>query len=825
MLRFVFVRACLVIGLTATLAACQSAEERAEDHYQNALRLIEEGDFDRATVEFRNVFENDGQHREARQRFAEMLRDTGNVRGAYRQYLRLAEQYPDDAQARIALTQMAIREQNWEEARRHGERAIRLAPEDPAIPVIRLNLSYADAIEDEDESARRQVADEVRALLEDDRENMLLRAIAIDSALRDGELDQALEEVEISLGLNPEDRALHDARLGILAQLERFEEVELQLRNMIGRFPEDTELPGVLLRFFVARGEQDKARDFLGEVAETAEDPERRRDAQTALVQLALQQEGPEAALAQIEGILEGIDDPIQGATFRALRAGIRFDRGERDAAIEEIEAALETELPVEVAGGMKVALARMLMATGNQVGAQALVEEVLAADSSQVEALKMKAAWLIEDDQAREATSLLRAALDSSPEDVEALALTAQAHARNGDRELAREFLALAVEASNSAPEISIRYANLLASEERYLPAEEVLIDALRLAPGNLQLLSSLGELYISMEDWPRAEQVEETLRRQETDAASRIAAGLQASRLAAQGDMDDAVAFLEELASQGGGQDLAAEIAVVRARLASGDTEGAMSYLDGLLSENPENFTLRFVQATVLSALGRSDDAVTSYRALIEERPQVEQLWIGLIRSLYAQGELEEAEAALAEGLEVLPEAMNLLWAQASFRERQGNYEGAIELYEMMYERAPNQPVIANNLASLISTYREDAESLDRAYRIARRLRGSDFAPFQDTYGWIAYRQGDYEEALEHLEPAASVLAQDPLVQFHLGMTYLALERQDEALEQLRRAVELAGPEDERPQFATARTEIERLEAAGQQGTEEDQ
>jgi tetratricopeptide (TPR) repeat protein len=91
------------------------------------------------------------------------------------------------------------------------------------------------------------------------------------------------------------------------------------------------------------------------------------------------------------------------------------------------------------------------------------------------------------------------------------------------------------------------------------------------------------------------------------------------------------------------------------------------------------------------------------------------------------------------------------------------------------------PNQPVVANNLASLISTYRDDEASLERAYTIARRLRGTDVAPFQDTYGWIAYRKGEYQEALEHLEPAAAVLGDDPLVQYHLGMTYLALGQQD--------------------------------------------
>ncbi|MEM9523559.1 MAG: tetratricopeptide repeat protein, partial [Pseudomonadota bacterium] len=190
-------------------------------------------------------------------------------------------------------------------------------------------------------------------------------------------------------------------------------------------------------------------------------------------------------------------------------------------------------------------------------------------------------------------------------------------------------------------------------------------------------------------------------------------------------------------------------------------------------------------------------------------------QQAWLGLIRTLNGQGRPEEAETALQAALEALPEALDLLWAQASFRERAGNYEGAIEIYEAMYERAPNSEVVANNLASLLSTYRDDDVSLERAWIVARRLRGIAFPPFQDTYGWLAYRRGDYDVALDHLEPAAAGLPDDPLVQFHLGMTYAALERTEDALEQLNQALEIAGEEDTRAQFDTAREEIARLEA----------
>ena len=411
--------------------------------------------------------------------------------------------------------------------------------------------------------------------------------------------------------------------------------------------------------------------------------------------------------------------------------------------------------------------------------------------------------------------SQLLRTALDNSPDDTDALTLMAQAHLRNGDRDLAREFLALAVEASNSAPAESIRYADFLIADDRFLIAEEVLIRALRLVPGDGALLVNLGQLYVRMEDWPRTEQVEATLRRLDTPEGARAADGLQVARLAAQGRLDDTIAFLEDLAAQNEG-DVAAQIAVLRTRLANDQGDEALRYAETLVSENPDNLALLFALASTQSALGLNTEAAVTYRAVLDAEPQVEQAWTELVRTLYALGDIEGADAALAEGLEVLPEAMNLLWAQASFLEQRSDFEGAIAIYETLYERAPNQPVIANNLASMISTYREDPESLERAYTVARRLRGSDFAPFQDTYGWIAHRRGEYQEALEHLEPAAAALAEDPLVQFHLGMTYAALDRDEEALTQLRLAVDLAGPEDARSQFDTARAEIARLEAA---------
>jgi len=62
-----------------------------------------------------------------------------------------------------------------------------------------------------------------------------------------------------------------------------------------------------------------------------------------------------------------------------------------------------------------------------------------------------------------------------------------------------------------------------------------------------------------------------------------------------------------------------------------------------------------------------------------------------------------------------------------------------------------------------------------------------------FQDTYGWIAQRLGNFDEALEYLEPAAAGLPQDPTAQYHLGVAYAAQERKEEARAQFEKVLEL--------------------------------
>ena len=122
----------------------------------------------------------------------------------------------------------------------------------------------------------------------------------------------------------------------------------------------------------------------------------------------------------------------------------------------------------------------------------------------------------------------------------------------------------------------------------------------------------------------------------------------------------------------------------------------------------------------------------------------------------------------------------------------------------------------MLAKNLASLLASYRDDPESLARAFAIARRLRGSEVPYFQDTYGWILHRRGDSDQALNYLTPAAAALPDNALVQFHLAETELALGRRDAARASFVRAIAAAEAGSALPELEAARARIAEIEAA---------
>jgi tetratricopeptide (TPR) repeat protein len=143
--------------------------------------------------------------------------------------------------------------------------------------------------------------------------------------------------------------------------------------------------------------------------------------------------------------------------------------------------------------------------------------------------------------------------------------------------------------------------------------------------------------------------------------------------------------------------------------------------------------------------------------------------------IASIYmAQNDVPGAIKAIDQGLQAIPDDPALVLMLASAHERTQNHEKAMESYERVLEKSPDNTVAANNLASLLVEHKSDRSSLERAKTLAMKLEKAPQPVFRDTLGWVYYKTGEIDKAIPVLEGVIKEAPRIPVFNYHLGMAY---------------------------------------------------
>jgi uncharacterized protein (TIGR02996 family) len=782
----------LSVVMLASLG-CGGAQSRFTSHMAKGDDFFAEANYEKARIEFRNALQilpNDAQ---ARFMFGRSMERLGKVREAAGMYQGAIDSDSLHAGARAALGRVFVFAGAPQKALELVEPAIEKNPNDSELLTVRA-------------AARSQL----------------------------NQRDAALADAEAAVKLAP----ANENAVALLASLYRQgnegPRAVALLRDTLEKTPAATELRQVLSLLYLSQGDKVGAETEMRRIVEQRPEDLRARyslaiflagekrvdDAEKVLVAaIAAVPDNDDAKLVYAD-FLSAQREPARG--IAALQEFIRKTPDDHDLRLglgalqqrngKSADAAAVYREIVERAGtkpqglSARNRLAAMLAAAQKNDEARKLIQEVLAENPRDNDALLLRGNLAMQGNDAAAAIGDLRAVLRDQPEAVPVLRALARAHIANHEPALAEETLQRAVALSPADPEVRVELAQMLAQGGKGEQALPLIEQTVRDNPTHVLAREMLVRMYLGRGDLAAARVSAEDLKILAPDKA----VGFYLSGLTAQAEKrtaDAQASFERALQLQPEAADALA--ALGRLHVASGHPELASAAVEKVLATNPGNFAARNLLGELHLANKEYAPAQREFGKVVAAAPEWPLGWRNLALAQLAANDRAAAVATLEEGVPKANWDFSLVADLAALYERNREFDKAIARYEELVAKRRGFEAAENNLAMLLVTYRKDQKSLDRARELTEQFANSPNAALLDTHGWVLYRRGQYAEALAVLERASRIAPQALVVRFHLGMAQLKSGQSVQARENLQAALQsksvFAGADEARAALAS--------------------
>lgn len=770
--RGVFVATCV-----AVLAACSSPEEKAAKFYQKGVSLLEQGQVDKARIEFQNALQVKDDMTSAWFGLAQIAEQKGEWEKLFGLLNKVIDRDPKHLQAQLKLGRLLLAAGKLDRALAISDTTLKLAKDSSDVLALRAAVLYKL-------DNKTGAIEHANAALAKDPKNVDALVVLATERLvaKDGE--KAIEYLDRGLKVNEKNIALQLIKVQAFESLAKTDSAEAVFRRLIALYPETRQLRHILAQFYLAHDRKDAAEaEYRSIMASNPGDVAARLD----VVRFVNAVKGPKAAMKEIEDL---IAKDAASNELKFTLAAMHQSQNDRKSAQLVLRSIIDKAGDTPDAIKAKGQLAALLLASGDKTNAQALIEQILTKDQRNEQGLLLKASIAIDERRLDQAIADLRTILRDVPNSARSLLLLGKAHELAGSPELAQEHFQKAFQAGKQSPQFGLTYGEFLLKRNQAARAEEVAADTLRVAPGNVSVLKLLAKARISKGDWVGAQAIADEM--QKHDDKRQVAEQIRGTVLAARKNYAESIEAFKR-AFQAAPSESQPMVALVRSYLIAGKTNEAITFLNSVVQASPDNADARLLLGQLQLSKGDIPAATQSFKTVIGQQSKDPVGYVNLA-NLHINGkQFAEAEQVITQGLAAIPGDFSLRVTQAGIYELSGRIDDAIKHYELLLKERPNADVLANNLASLLSDHRTDKTSLARAHELAKRFQRSDIPQFKDTLGWATYRIGKAGDAAQLLEDATKRLPDLPVFRFHLGMSYLAMKKPDAARKELEKALTL--------------------------------
>lgn len=770
----------LIAGVAAVLAGCSDPDERAAKYVESGMSYLEQGQFDKARVEFKNAGRIKPVDPEIRYRLALVDEAQGNIRAAFLGFREAESQNPRFRPALLKLAQYHLTAGQHDQARKRLDIVLADTPDDAEAHAIQGAL----LLRQKDHEGAERAA---RTALAKEPGNITAVAVLTGLYTAQDQPERAIAELEAGLKQHPKDISLLQLRIALYRKLGDIDKAAESYDALFAVRPKEFGLRVDLARMLLEAKRPDQAEAVLRDAV--TKDPSIQM--KSRLVAFLNEVRGQEAAERQVQAFIQA--EPKVN-TYRFWLAEMQVRSGDVDGAtrmLREIADRQRTE-PSGVAA--QAMLAQIDFGRGDREAAERLVTEILERAPTNPEALFLRANLSFDRGDYQSVVSDLRTIQRDNPRNRNIYPMLAEALTRQGRVDLAIETLSQMRELDPGNLPAAVRLAQLhhVNGDSNRAMAELAVVTETR--PDFPFGWETTARIAIPLKDWKTAETAIDNLGRLE--GQQRLAQYLNGALQAAKGNDGEAItAFTAVIDSQPEGS-LAdnAVAAVIDSYRRAGRLDAGVAYLEGLGLRTP---TSLLALAEAYTHVGKLDKATATVDAALAQEPRFAGPYILRARLFLTEGQRVPAADVLKRGIAVAPGDVQMPLMLADLLGNMGRVPEAIALYEATLQRNPTLDAAANNMAQLIADHQyTDAEALEKARRVAERFISAKNPLFQDTIAWVYVRQGQVDRALPILARITAEKGMPKQIHYHYGKALMLSGDTQAAKRQLEIAVADAKP-----------------------------
>lgn len=761
------------------IAGCSSPEEQALEFNEKGQALLEAGSYDKAVLEFRNALQLNGNLKAAYYGLALANEQKGNTKAYFENLKRTLELDGNHLDALLRLGRFYLIIKQIDSALQLSKKAIEVAPDN--LDALSLHASVLLGLDD------REKANELaQQVLDADPRNVEALTTMAALSLYDKDVNRSLEYIHTGLNKDENNFTLLLLKLKVSSELKDYHEIERTLVKLLELYPANKDYRTALLRLYAKREDEASVEKLLRKSIKLNSNNIQYK---AELISFLNIRRSPEAAENQLKQFIAEFPKNTRLKFLLVQWYQSNKQHGKAKTKLKELS---ETEEKLENRVHAKNLLAKIALNEGNLNEALKLSNEVVSQDSRNEAASMIIAANLVANEKLDDAIALLRSVLKDKPDSPAILKALSKIYLVKGMVELAEDTLAKAVLASNHDFSYSLEYYRYLMKAGKTDRAFGVMSETLEKQPDNISAMKIMARQHLLKQNWAEAEQLANKIAEKEPN--SLITLQILGDAYSGKQDYEKSIETYQAV-YQAAPQASRPIISLVKTYVKAGKVNEALDFLNNVLSLNENNVTAQMLKAQVMTGKKALKEAADIYVRVIELAPENTVAYLNLSRIFLTNGRPDLALEVLDKGLVKNKDNVPLLMSKATVFQQSQQYDDAIKIYEQLQTIEPDSEIVVNNLASLLSEYKDDEDSLNKAYGLAKKLENSDFLPTKDTLSWIYYRKGEYEIAKQLLDDLVSVLPNQPRQRYRLGLTMLALGEQEAAKNELQMALDIAG------------------------------